>query len=36
MTATAIHRIENGKITEKWSDKDTLGLLKRLGVLPRS
>ena len=34
MTGTAIHRIENGKITEKWSDKDTLGLLQQLGVLP--
>ena len=35
MTGTAIHRIENGKITEKWSDKDTLGLLQQLGVLPK-
>jgi predicted ester cyclase len=34
MTGTAIHRIENGKITEKWSDKDTLGFLQQLGVLP--
>jgi steroid delta-isomerase-like uncharacterized protein len=35
MTGTAIHRIENGKITEKWSDKDTLGFLQQLGVLPK-
>ena len=34
MTATVIHRIENGKIAEKWSDKDILGLLQQLGVLP--
>ena len=34
MTGTAIHRIEGGKIAEKWSDKDTLGLLRTLGVLP--
>ncbi len=34
MTGTVIHRIENGKIAEKWSDKDTLGLLRQLGVLP--
>ena len=34
MALTAIHRIENGKISEKWSDKDTLSLLQQLGVLP--
>ena len=34
MTGTAIHRIEGGKSAEKWSDKDTLGLLQQLGVLP--
>jgi steroid delta-isomerase-like uncharacterized protein len=34
MTGIAIHRIESGKIAEKWSDKDTLGLLQQLGVLP--
>jgi len=27
MTATVIYRIENGKIAEKWSDKDALGFL---------
>ena len=25
MTETVIYPIENGKIAEKWSDKDTLG-----------
>ncbi|MEW2574826.1 ester cyclase [Streptomyces syringium] len=34
ITATVVHRIENGKLAEKWSDKDTLGLLQQLGVLP--
>ncbi|MFJ6794949.1 ester cyclase [Streptomyces sp. NPDC091268] len=35
MTATVIHRVENGRLAEKWSDKDTLALLQQLGVLPR-
>src|SRR5262245_60322944 len=34
MTAIAIHRIADGKIVEHWSDKDTLGLMQQLGVLP--
>ncbi|MFG2888776.1 ester cyclase [Streptomyces sp. NPDC048248] len=34
MTGTVIHRIENGKLAEKWSDKDLHGLLTQLGVLP--
>jgi predicted ester cyclase len=34
MTATVIHRIENGKLAEKWSDKDALGFLQQLEVLP--
>jgi predicted ester cyclase len=33
MTATVVHRIENGKIVEKWSDRDELALLRQLGVL---
>ncbi|MFJ5798518.1 ester cyclase [Streptomyces decoyicus] len=36
MTATVIHRIENGKLAEKWSDKDLLGFLQQLGVIPAS
>src|ERR1700722_18980981 len=39
LTAYGVHerdlRIENGKIAEKWSDKDTLGLLQQLGVPPK-
>ncbi|MFI1970035.1 cyclase [Streptomyces cinnamoneus] len=34
MTATVIHRIENGKLVEKWSDKDLLSFLQQLGVMP--
>ncbi|MFF2078821.1 ester cyclase [Kitasatospora sp. NPDC058162] len=34
MTAVVIHRIENGRLAEKWSDKDELGLLQQLGILP--
>jgi steroid delta-isomerase-like uncharacterized protein len=35
MTATVVHRIEDGKLVEKWSDKDSLGFLQQLGVMPR-
>lgn len=34
MTATIIHRIANGKLVEKWSNKDVLGFLRQLGALP--
>jgi steroid delta-isomerase-like uncharacterized protein len=34
MTATVVHRIENGQLAEKWSDKDVLGFLQQLGVIP--
>jgi predicted ester cyclase len=33
MTATVIHRIADGKLVEKWSDKDVLGMLQQLGVI---
>ncbi|MFC9246336.1 ester cyclase [Streptomyces sp. NPDC057136] len=33
MTATVIHRIADGKLVEKWSDKDVLGFLQQLGVV---
>lgn len=35
MTATVIHRVENGKLAEKWSNKDDLGFMQQLGVIPR-
>jgi steroid delta-isomerase-like uncharacterized protein len=34
MTATVIHRIENGRLAEKWSDKDVLAMLQQLDVIP--
>lgn len=34
VTATVVHRVENGRLAEKWSDKDVLGFLQQLGVLP--
>ncbi|HZO48680.1 MAG TPA: ester cyclase [Gaiellaceae bacterium] len=33
MTATVVHRIADGKLVEKWSDKDELALLRQLGVI---
>jgi hypothetical protein len=30
-----IHRIANGRLVEKWSAKDDLGLLQQLGIIPR-
>ena len=37
MTATrgpVIHRIADGKLVEKWSDKDLLRMLQQLEVIP--
>jgi predicted ester cyclase len=34
VTATVVHRIEDGKIAEKWSDRDELRLLQQLGIIP--
>ena len=33
MTSITIHRIESGKLVEKWSEKDTISLLTQLGVM---
>ena len=33
MTAITIHRIANGKLVEKWSEKDVLGFLTQIGVM---
>lgn len=33
VTAVAIHRIADGKLVEKWSDKDVLGMLQQLDVI---
>ena len=33
MTSITIHRIANGKLAEKWSEKDMIALLTQLGVM---
>ena len=33
MTSITIHRIADGKLAEKWSDKDVFGFLQQLGVI---
>jgi predicted ester cyclase len=34
MTGIAVHRIANGKIVERWSELDNLGVMQQLGVVP--
>jgi ketosteroid isomerase-like protein len=34
MTSITIHRIANGKLVEKWAEKDVMGFLKQIGVMP--
>ena len=33
MTSITIHRIANGKLAEKWSEKDSIALLTQIGVM---
>ena len=33
MTSITIHRIRDGKLVEKWSEKDMLGFLTQTGVI---
>jgi predicted ester cyclase len=33
-TSITIHRIANGKLVEKWSEKDMIRLLQQIGVMP--
>ncbi len=33
MTSITIHRIENGKLVEKWSEKDMISLLTQIGIM---
>jgi predicted ester cyclase len=35
MTSITIHRIANGRLVEKWSEKDMMGFLPQIGVMPR-
>lgn len=34
MTSITIHRIAEGKLVEKWSEKDMLRMLRQIGVIP--
>jgi predicted ester cyclase len=34
MTSITIHRIADGKLVEKWAEKDVLGFLQQIGVIP--
>jgi predicted ester cyclase len=34
MTSITIHRIADGKLAEKWSEKDVISLLQQIGILP--
>jgi predicted ester cyclase len=34
MTSITIHRIANGKLVEKWAEKDVMGFLTQIGVIP--
>ena len=34
MTSITIHRVAGGKLVEKWSEKDTMGFLRQIGVMP--
>ena len=33
-TGVAIHRIASGRIVEHWSDRNDLGLMQQLGMIP--
>src|ERR1043165_679464 len=35
MTSITIHRIANGKLAEKWSEKDMIRFLQQIGVINR-
>jgi ketosteroid isomerase-like protein len=34
MTSITIHRLADGKLVEKWAEKDLIGFLKQIGVMP--
>ncbi len=35
MTSITIHRIAGGKLVEKWAEKDLIGFLQQIGVMPQ-
>ena len=34
MTSITIHRIADGRLVEKWSEKDVVSFLQQIGVMP--
>ena len=34
MTATVFYRVENGRLAEGWINRDDVGLMRQLGVIP--
>ena len=34
MTSITIHRIANGKLVEKWAEKDMITFLQQIGIMP--
>jgi predicted ester cyclase len=34
MTSITIHRIADGRLVEKWAEKDMLGFLQQIGIIP--
>jgi predicted ester cyclase len=34
MTSITIHRLADGKLIEKWAEKDLIGFLRQIGVMP--
>ena len=34
MTSITIHRIADGKLAEKWAEKDVMSFLKQIGLMP--
>jgi hypothetical protein len=35
MTSITIHRIADGKVAKKWTEKDVMGFLQQIAVIPR-
>ena len=34
MTSITIHRIADGKLVEKWAEKDVMAFLQQIGIMP--
>jgi SnoaL-like polyketide cyclase len=35
MTSITIHRVADGNVAKKWTEKDVMGFLQQIGVIPR-